>query len=64
LEEKIKEDKASKKMDRGQLNKRKKTPTVLWSTSWKRRKDRLAKPLKCGSSGPRVLAPRVLDLGF
>jgi hypothetical protein len=27
LEEKIKEDKASKKMDRGQLNKRKKTPT-------------------------------------
>jgi hypothetical protein len=37
---------------------------VLWSTSWKRRKDRLVKPLKHGSSGPRVLAPRVLDLGF
>jgi hypothetical protein len=37
---------------------------IPWSTSWKRWKDRLAKPRKHGSSGPRVLAPRVLDLGF
>jgi hypothetical protein len=34
---------------------------VLWSTSQKIRKDRLVEPLKHGSSGPRVLAPRVLD---
>jgi hypothetical protein len=27
LKEKVKEDKAAKKMDRGQLNKQKKTPT-------------------------------------
>ena len=31
---------------------------VLWSTSRKRRKDRLAKPVKYGSSWTRVLAPR------
>jgi hypothetical protein len=36
LKEKIKEDKASKNMDRGQFSKRKKTPTwILWSTSRK-----------------------------
>jgi hypothetical protein len=61
LEEKIKKDKELKKMDCGQLSKWKKTPTDVWSTLRKRRKDRLAKPFKQGSSGPRVLVPRVVQ---
>jgi hypothetical protein len=64
LKEKIKEDRSTKKMDRGQLSKQKNPSTMLWSTSRKRRKNRLAKPLKMGQVGPRVLTPRVLDLGF
>jgi hypothetical protein len=44
LKEKIKEDKASKNMDRGQLSKRKKTPMGALEHLAKRRKDRLAKP--------------------
>jgi hypothetical protein len=44
LNEKIEEDRSTKKMDHGQLSKRKNPPTMLWSTSWERRKDRLAKP--------------------
>jgi hypothetical protein len=44
LNEKIKEDRSARKMDRGQLIKRKKPPTDAWNTSRERRKDRLAKP--------------------
>jgi hypothetical protein len=55
LNEKIKEDKSTRKMDHGQLIKRKNPPTDAWRTLWERRKDRLAKPSKHGSRGPRVL---------
>jgi hypothetical protein len=33
---------------------------VIWSTSWRIRKDRLAKSLKDGLCGPRVFVPRIL----
>jgi hypothetical protein len=44
LNEKIKEDRSERKMDRGQLTKRKNPSTYAWSTLWERRKDRLVKP--------------------
>jgi hypothetical protein len=45
LDEKIEEDRSTRKMDHGQLSKRKNPPMeMLWSTSRERRKDRLAKP--------------------
>jgi hypothetical protein len=60
LKENIKEDKAAKKTDQGQVNKWKKTLMGASRTSWRRRKNRLVKPLKCGLCEPRVLVPRVL----
>jgi hypothetical protein len=44
LNEKIKEDRSTKKMDRGQLNKWKNPPTRCFGAPRKRRKDRLVKP--------------------
>jgi hypothetical protein len=44
LNEKIKEDRSARKMDRGQLSKRKKPSTDAWNTSRERRKDRSTKP--------------------
>jgi hypothetical protein len=55
LNEKIKEDISTRKMDCGQLSKRKKPPADAWSTSRERRKDTLAKPEKHRLSGPRFL---------
>jgi hypothetical protein len=49
LNEKIKDDISSKRMDSGQHRKEKKMSKSAWSTSWEGRKDMLTKPKKRGS---------------
>jgi hypothetical protein len=46
LEEKIKEDKAAKKMDRGQLNKRKKTPMGALEHLMEKKEEQAGEALK------------------
>jgi hypothetical protein len=64
LKEKIKEDKATKNMDRGKLNKWKKTPTGALEHFVEKKEEQAGEALKMRVSGPRALAPWVLDLGF
>jgi hypothetical protein len=44
LNEKTAEDRSTRKMDHGKINKQKKLSTSAWSTSQETRKDRLVKP--------------------
>jgi hypothetical protein len=46
LEEKIEEDKAVRKMDRGQLNKRKKTPTSALEHLMEKEEEQAGEALK------------------
>jgi hypothetical protein len=57
LKEKIKEDKETKKIDRGQVSKRKKTLMGALEHLMEKKEEQVAKSLKCGLCGPRVLAP-------
>jgi hypothetical protein len=58
LEEKVKEDRSTRKMDRGQLSKWKNPPTDALEHLAEKKERQDGESLKNGSRGPRV------DLGF
>jgi hypothetical protein len=65
LKEKIKEDRSTKNMDHGQLNKRKNPPTDSLEHLTEKKEEQVGEALKIrvvGTRGPRVLVFRVLTL--